>query len=152
MERAVSFLQQEDDFNQLVIIANTTFDIQNQYNQNENKQITLFHFQELNEKVLDVIVNEIFEELKSRTILLIVDDAEWKMVENFARVINLEHDRLFLARLTLMEGRKLETEPCLFEMSSNDLRWVSLENKFFTSYLIGRKQRKVKQILIDTVY
>ncbi|XP_066929821.1 glutamate receptor ionotropic, NMDA 3A-like [Clytia hemisphaerica] len=118
LERAINFLQQEDDFNQLVIIANKTFDIQNQ---NENKQIIFYDFQQLNENILDVIVNEILEELKSRTILLALDDAEWKMVQNFIRSVNMGHERLFLVRLSLQEGGKQDTEPCFFALSSNDL-------------------------------
>ena len=121
MERAINFLQQEDDFNQLVIIASKTFDIQHQYNQNENKQITLYDFQELNEKVLRVIVNEIFGRLKSRIILLIVDDAQWKMVQSFAKILNLEQQRLLWIRIIQkadLTGNPHDS-PCFVQLPTN---------------------------------
>ncbi|XP_066929831.1 glutamate receptor ionotropic, NMDA 2C-like [Clytia hemisphaerica] len=119
LERAINFLQQEDDFNQLVIIANKTFDIQTQ---NENKQITFYVFQELNETILGVIANEIIEELKSRKVLLIVDDTEWKMVQNFVEIIRgLHEDHLFWIRIisTTIFAHKYSNSTCAIQLPIN---------------------------------
>ncbi|XP_066929820.1 probable glutamate receptor [Clytia hemisphaerica] len=123
--RAINFLQQEDDFNQLVIIANKTFDIQTQ---NENKQITFYDFQELNEKTLDVLTHDIAITLPGIPIILLATDSEWKTVQHYVRT-HVE-ESLFWIRLVHSDHQLTNNrhEECTFELSSSFLQPYDSKN------------------------
>ena len=126
--RAINFLQQEDDFIQLAIIANKTFDIQHQYNQNESNQITFYDFKELNEKVLDALFHALTLELQGRTILLLATDSEWKTVQQYMK--NHIDESLFWIRLSHSDHQLPNNrhETCTFELSSFSLKPYNPKN------------------------
>ncbi|XP_066920907.1 uncharacterized protein [Clytia hemisphaerica] len=119
--QTIEYLIQEDEFHQLVILTDKPINDLQIYNQNENKEIANLYFKELNENILNIIVYEILEDLHIHTVVLLVEDALWKMVQQHIQT-HIEKPILWIRLLhALTPLKETSGDSCQFQMASYKL-------------------------------
>ena len=119
--QTIEYLIQDDDFHQIVVLTDRPIHNLQKYNQDENKEIVNLYFKELNENILNIIVYEILDDLHIHTVVLMVEDALWKMVQQHIQT-HIEKP-IFWIRLIHSVAPLKETtgDFCQFQLASFEL-------------------------------